>query len=185
MIYSVYVTKKNSFCRPVPCNTSKVFEFVWNLFTTLKGEDTQYCTELIKSFHLLYACVDLAFKNAFFAERRDLLNPQFEYLPSDWTSSSFVMPSEAPCLISYLCKSPSMLTVAMHMKVYELKGMITNLIKNKTLIGDQTNLTELFNREVFEQNFKSITNTYEAQLLNKGDFDERIFLGKPSSLFKN
>ncbi|XP_018580009.1 retinoblastoma-like protein 1 isoform X2 [Anoplophora glabripennis] len=164
--------------RPVPCNTSKVFEFIWNLFITLKGEDSQYCTELIKSFHLLYACIDLAFKNAFFAERRDLLNPQFEGLPSDWTAPSFVMPTEAPCLISYLCKSPSMLTVAMHMKVYELKGMVTNLIKNKTLIADQTNLTGLFNREVFEQNFKNITNTYEALLLNKGDFDERIFLAE-------
>lgn len=73
-----------------------------------------------------------------------------------------------------------MLTVAMHMKVYELKAMITNLIKNKTLIADQANLTGLFSREVFEQNFKNVTNTYEAQLLNKGDFDERIFLGESS-----
>ncbi|KAJ8925433.1 hypothetical protein NQ315_009266 [Exocentrus adspersus] len=164
--------------RPVPCNSAKVFEFIWNLFITLKGGDTQYCTELIKSFHLLYACVDLAFKNALFAERRDLLNPQFELLPSDWTDASFLAPTEAPCLISYLCKSPSMLTVAMHMKVYELKGMITRLIKNKTLAADQKTLTGLFNRDVFEQNFKNVTNTYETQLLNKGDFDERIFLAE-------
>ncbi|KAJ8976412.1 hypothetical protein NQ317_005331 [Molorchus minor] len=130
--------------------------------------------ELIKSYHLLYACIDLAFKNAFMAYREDLLNPEFEMLPSDWGRPHFVMPSEPPCLIGYLCKCSSMLTDAMHMKMYTLKEMILGFIKNNTLAADPINLTGLFSTEVFVLNFKNIVNAYEVQLLKK-DFDERIF----------
>ena len=50
-----------------------------------------------------------------------------------------------------------------------------------TLIGDRDNYTGIFNSAVFDINYKNLTKTYEALFLNKGDFDERIFLGKISS----
>ncbi|XP_023018389.1 retinoblastoma-like protein 1 isoform X2 [Leptinotarsa decemlineata] len=164
--------------RPVSCNTSKVFEFLWNLFITLKGEDSQYSSELIKSYHLLYACLDLAFKNAFLTERRDLLNPQFEGLPSNWNQPDFVVPSEAPCIISYLCKSPSMLTDALHMKTYDMKTLMSTLVLTETVLADRSTFIGFLNRDVFEQNFKNITNTYETRLLSKAEVDERIFLAE-------
>lgn len=158
-----------------------MFEFIWNLFITLKTEDPHYTTELIKSYHLLYACIDLAFKNAFLSERRDLLNPNFECLPAEWNSPTFQVPHEAPCLISYLCKSPSALPEAMHTKVYDLKNLMNSLMKKnnnrKFLSMDPVTFTGLFDKDVFEQNFKSVTSIYETHLLNKIDIDERIFLG--------
>lgn len=90
---------------------------------------------------------------------------------------SYVANRETPCLISYLCKVPSMLTDAMHMKMYVMKNLMSNLIRKKILCIDPVNFTGMFDNEVFEQNFKSITNAYETQILNKIDIDERIFLG--------
>lgn len=155
-----------------------MFEFIWNLFIALKAEDSQYSMELVKSYHLLYACIDLAFKNAFLADRIDLLNPHFELLPNDWCSVSYEAVREAPCVIGYLCKAPSMLTDAMHMKMYVLKHLMANLIGKKDLIIDPVTLTGMFNNEVFEQNYKIITNSYETHILHKIDIDERIFLGE-------
>lgn len=136
--------------------------------------------DLIKSYHLLYTCIDLAFKNAFLADRIDLLNPQFELLPKDWCSMSYEAIREAPCIISYLCKVPSMLTDAMYMKIYALKNLMSSLIRKKVLNIDPVTFTGLFDNDVFEQNFKSITNAYETHILNRIDIDERIFLGKIS-----
>lgn len=169
--------------RPIPCNSSKVFEFVWNLFITLKAEDPQYSMELIKSYHLLYTCIDLAFRNAFLADRIDLLNPQFDLLPKDWNSMSYEAVREAPCIISYLCKVPSMLTDAMHMKMYVMKNLMSSLIRKKVLNIDPVTFTGMFDNDVFEQNFKSVTNAYETHILNKIDIDERIFLGKDIEIF--
>lgn len=166
--------------RPLTCNSLRVFEFIWNLFITLKAEDPQYSTELIKSFHLLYTCIDLAFKNALLADRIDLLNPQFELLPKDWCSMSYEAVREAPCIMSYLCKVPSMLTDAMHMKMYVLKNLMLNLVKKKILCVRSMNFTGMFDNDVFEQNFKSVANGYETHIFNTIDIDERIFLGKVS-----
>lgn len=138
--------------------------------------------ELIKSYHLLYTCIDLAFKNAFLADRIDLLNQNFELLPKDWCSISYEAVREPPCIISYLCKVPSMLTEAMHVKMYVLKNLMSNLIWKKVLSIDPVTFTGLFDNDVFEQNFKSVTNAYETHILNKIDIDERIFLGKTSIL---
>lgn len=55
------------------------------------------------------------------------------------------------------------------------------LIGKKILRADPTTFTGLLDQEVFDINLKSINKEYEAYVLNKGDFDERIFLGK----FKN
>ncbi|XP_050510929.1 retinoblastoma-like protein 1 isoform X2 [Diabrotica virgifera virgifera] len=169
---------RNRKLKPIMCNSSTVFEFVWSLFVTLKSEDQQFGSELVKSYHLMFACIDLAFKNAFLAERRDLLKPNFELLPTDWNEPGFVVPQEAPCLMSYLCKLPSTLTEAMHMKVYDLKKLMGNLITNDILKVDPKDFTGLFDQDTFKDNFKNIKTAYETHLLNTADIDERIFLAE-------
>lgn len=59
------------------CTSAKIFEFIWNLYITIRGEDSSYSNDLVQSYHLLLGICDLAFKNAFMTERRDLLNTQF------------------------------------------------------------------------------------------------------------
>lgn len=63
--------------RNTPCTPARVFEFVWSLFVAIKGEFTGCSDDLVTSFHLLLACIDLAYNNALLADRRDLLNPTF------------------------------------------------------------------------------------------------------------
>lgn len=148
------------------------------LFIILKGEHSQYGTELIKAYHLLYACLDLAFKNALLADRRDLLNPKFEALPTDFSTSTYDVPKEAPCTMPLISKCESMLTETLHLKTYSFKDMIVNLINTNILTADKDSLTGLFDENSFEPNFKNILKMYEARLLQKGDFDERVFVSK-------
>lgn len=148
------------------------------LFVVVKGENSPYSTDLVKAFHLLYACLDLAFKNAFLDDRRDLINPKFEALPDDWTNPAYEVPAEAPCTISYSCKCKSKLTEALHVKLYNFKAMITNLINSNVLNADKETLTGLFDEGAFETNFKNIVKMYETRLQQKGDLDERIYVSK-------
>lgn len=63
--------------RNFPCSVSKVFDFCWTLFITIKGEFPAVADDLVNSHHLLLACCDLIYINALLANRRDLLNPNF------------------------------------------------------------------------------------------------------------
>nr|CAI5843626.1 unnamed protein product [Callosobruchus analis] len=171
--------RKQNFCyRPVQCSSSKIFEFVWNLFITIKMENAEYSTDLVKSYHLLYCCLDLAFRNAFLAERRDVINPNFECLPPDWNSPAFQLPDEVPCTIPFMCKCSTTLTDAMHMKTYTMKMLMSTLVKTKVLQVDPSDFSGMFNADVFDLNYKNITNAYDTHLLNKGYIDERIFLAE-------
>lgn len=145
---------------------------------------------------MLFACCDLAFKNAFLANRRDLLNPDFKGcslysclnfysvnllvgLPSNWSDLDYVVPEEAPCIIDKIAgANSSMETDAKYMKTYHCKIFIMTLFKNGTLQGNENDFSGLFDVAVFDANYKNVNKTYETHLLNKGDFDERIFLGK-------
>lgn len=168
-------TRKN---RQFVCNNAKVFEFIWLLFINLKADESEYSTDLIKAFHLLYCCMDLVFKNAFLNDRRDLLNEHFEGLPEDWTNPAYQVPEDAPCLIDHICKDLSTLTDAKHMKLYTFRDLIRNLMKNGVLAGNPDNLTDMLTYNNFDTNYRNITKAYEAKLLNKGDFDERIFISE-------
>ncbi|CAH1980858.1 unnamed protein product [Acanthoscelides obtectus] len=171
--------RKQNFCyKPVQCNSSKIFEFTWNLFIMLKMENSQYSTDLVKSYHLLHCCLDLVFKNAFLAERRDLINPNFECLPPDWNSPLFRLPEEVPCTIPFMCKCSTTLTDAMHMKTYTMKSLMSTLVKIKVLQVESSDFAGLLNGDVFDMNFKNLTNAYESHLMNKGCIDERIFLAE-------
>ncbi|KAF5271291.1 hypothetical protein FQR65_LT05306 [Abscondita terminalis] len=159
------------------CTSTKVFEFCWTLFTTVKGENPLYSEDIVMSYHLLQACCDLAFKNAFLDDRKDLLNPNFSELPSNWLNPNFVVPNEAPCIINYLCsKHDGIAAEVKYVKEYSWKEHIKELFYKGILHGNEETFTGFFDPANFETNLKNITNAYEEHLLNRGDFDERIFL---------
>lgn len=64
------------------------------------------------------------------------------------------------------------------MKTYHYKTFIMNMFNNGILKGNENDFSGLFDSDTFETNFKNINRAYEAHLLSKLDFDERIFLGK-------
>ncbi|XP_030757073.1 retinoblastoma-like protein 1 [Sitophilus oryzae] len=166
--------------RSIPCTSFKIFEFIWNLYITLKAEEPSCSTELIKSHHLLYCCIDLAFKNIVASERRDLLNTAVteELLTHSIDNRAL---SEVPCLIKHFCND-SVMKDALHMKVYTFKQLVNKSIDNGMLLADDGDFTGIFDQENFDQNFRNVTKTYETYLLSQGDFDERIFLAEHKRL---
>lgn len=163
--------------RAVQCTPSKVFEFVWNLFITVRGEDSTYSNDLVHSYHLLLAICDLAFKNAFLSEKKELINPQFAGLPPEWLTPTFKVPDDAPCIIDLISNTEATVD-AKYIKRYQCKNSLIVLFQNGTLEGNETNLTGLFNGQIFDNNFKNLQKAYDMQLLKKGGFDERIFLAE-------
>lgn len=63
--------------RPVPCTSTKLFEFCWSLFICIKSGISTISDDLVNSYHLLLVCCDLMYSNALIANRKDLLNPDF------------------------------------------------------------------------------------------------------------
>ncbi|XP_017779685.1 PREDICTED: retinoblastoma-like protein 2 [Nicrophorus vespilloides] len=159
------------------CTPLKIFEFTWLLFITVKGKHKQCNNDLVKSLHFILACCDLAFKNAFLSDRRDLLNPAFEGLPSDWNFPGYRVPQKAPCVIEKLWKQLT-LADAEYDKKYNFNKYIKEMFHDGTLQGDGDAFTGLFDPENFESNLNCITKLYEQRILNEGDFDEKIFLGE-------
>ncbi|XP_044265491.1 retinoblastoma-like protein 1 [Tribolium madens] len=162
--------------KPVPSSPLKVFEFCWTLFITIKSEDTNYNNDLVTSCHLLIAICDWAFKNALQANRKDLLNPDFKGLPEDFNQPSYIPPSEAPCVVSILCPSPDIITDLKYIKEYQFKKSIKNYLDQGVLI--ETDQGDILDSSVFDHNYKNIGTVYEKNILNKSDFDERIFLAE-------
>lgn len=156
----------------MPCNSLKLFEFCWTLFITIKDEPN-YNKDVVTLCRLIRAVCDWAFSNAFLANRRDLLNPNFDGLPNDWSSPEYTVPNEAPCIVNILSSNPENIFVK-YIKEYEFKNSIDRFFRQ-----DRKGVKEdFFDVLVFEQNFKNISNAYDTIFLARGDFDERIFLGK-------
>ncbi|XP_044737710.1 retinoblastoma-like protein 1 isoform X3 [Chrysoperla carnea] len=185
IFYDMFVNTSDDTTRPqrsrkprsAPCTSSKVFEFCWTLFIYVKGENPEISADLVNSLHYLLACCDLMFGNAVVSDRRDLLQANFPGLPSDWTSSEYTPPIEPPCVMDALCKRHDAHVLdAKVIKNYSWKQHMKTLIGKKVLRADPTTFTGLLDQEVFDINLKSINKEYEAYVLNKGDFDERIFL---------
>nr|CAD7444289.1 unnamed protein product [Timema bartmani] len=165
--------------RSQPCTPSKVFDFCWTLFVCVKAEFSEISDDLFNSYHLLLACCDMIFANAFMAGRKDLLNPQFPGLPNNYYDDNFNLPSEPPCVIDHLCQKHDGLPVeAKTIKVYTWRNHIRKLFEKKCLRGDLLTLTGILEPNNFEQNCKTINKIYDAYVLNVGDFDERIFLSE-------
>ncbi|OBS58466.1 hypothetical protein A6R68_10431 [Neotoma lepida] len=134
--------------RRIPCSVRDLFNFCWTLFVYTKGNFRMIGDDLVNSYHLLLCCLDLIFANAIMCpNRRDLLNPSFKGLPSDFHAPDFKAAEEPPCIIAVLCDLHDGLLV-------EAKGIKEHYFKPKAV-----------NKE------------YEEYVLTVGDFDERIFLG--------
>lgn len=149
--------------RAVPCNPARVFEFIWHLFVTLKGQYLSCSDDLVTSVHLVFACCDLAFKNAFLANRRDLFNPEFNgsffvyfvlcnifimsfsnRFATKLSDPDYVVPEEAPCIMDKICgTNSSMETEAKYMKTYHCKSFLMSLFNNGTLQGNENDFTGL------------------------------------------
>ncbi|ERL92744.1 hypothetical protein D910_10053 [Dendroctonus ponderosae] len=165
--------------RAIPCTSLKIFEFVWNMFIILKAEEASCSKELINACHLLYCCIDLAFKNVLAAERNDLLNEKVvEELSHCVYMQDGRTTKETPCFVKRFCKYDSVVKEALHMKIYTFKQLVSKLVDSNVLIADEIDFSGIFDPENFDQNYRSIKKAYETHLLSEGDFDERIFMAE-------
>lgn len=166
--------------RNMPCNLPKLLEFTWTLFICVKAEVPDVSDDLVNSYHLLLACCDLIYKNAILADRKDLLNPDFSGLPSNFKDRDY-KPSEPQCIIYHLCqKHDGILMEAKSIKEYCWKIYIRKFFEKKILRGNATDFSELLDSSNFDYNLKAVNKVYEEFVLSVGDFDERIFLGEDS-----
>nr|XP_049701011.1 retinoblastoma-like protein 1 isoform X1 [Helicoverpa armigera] len=162
-----------------PCTTNALFEFTWCLYICVKGEFHKSAHDLVDMYHLLLACLDFVFGNAFMDRRIDLINPAFKGLPSDWLQDDFKLPSTTPCIMSALCEIKNGLLVdAAATKEYCWKPVVKSFFEKQILKGDIEQLNGVLEVGTFDQNLKSLNNLYETYVLSVGEFDERIFLGE-------
>ncbi|XP_032951184.1 retinoblastoma-like protein 1 isoform X2 [Rhinolophus ferrumequinum] len=160
--------------RRSPCSVKDLFNFCWTLFVYTKGNFRMIGDDLVNSYHLLLCCLDLIFANAVICpNRRDLLNPSFKGLPSDFHTATFRAPDEPPCVIAVLCElHDGLLVEAKGIKEHYFKPYISKLFDRKILKGEC-----LLDLSSFTDNSKAVNKEYEEYVLTVGDFDERIFLG--------
>ncbi|KAJ1524171.1 hypothetical protein ONE63_010698 [Megalurothrips usitatus] len=162
-----------------PCTPARVFELTWTLFVSIKVDYPDVRDDLVNSYHMLLACCDLIFANALLADRRDLLNPVFPGLPTDFSSPDYQPPKEAPCIIDKLCESHDGIPLeAKGMKAYFWKIHVKKFFEQRILKGNAENFSGILDVNNFEANLKAINKQYEEHVLNSGDFDERIFLAE-------
>eukprot|EP00057_Strongylocentrotus_purpuratus_P006729 XP_011661203.1 PREDICTED: retinoblastoma-like protein 1 [Strongylocentrotus purpuratus] len=148
-------------------------------FRVPSGNFPAISDDLVNSYHLLLCSLDLMFANAVLANRRDLLNPEFQGLPEGYTSRDYRVPSEAPCIIDKLCEVHDGLVLeAKSINEHYWKPHIQKLIDDEDLEGNLEKLSNILDTNNFESNNKSICKNYEEYVLTIGDFDERIFLDK-------
>ncbi|CAK1550681.1 unnamed protein product [Leptosia nina] len=161
------------------CNTNALFNLTWCLYISVKGEFHNSADDLVDMYHLLLSCLDFMFANAFMADRRDLINPSFKGLPSDWQEDDYVVPNKAPCVISVLCELKDGLAVqASTMKDYSWNRVVKSFFEKGILKGDSEKMLGVLDIGNFDVNVKSLNNLYETYVLSVGEFDERIFLGE-------
>ncbi|XP_026741759.1 retinoblastoma-like protein 2 [Trichoplusia ni] len=162
-----------------PCTTNALYEFTWCLYICVKGEFHKSAHDLVDMYHLLLACLDFVFGNAFMARRIDLINPEFKGLPSDWLKDDFEMPETPPCVISTLCQiKDGLLVDAAATKEYNWKPVLKTFFEKAILKGEMDPPAGVLDIGTFDSNLKSLNNLYETYVLSVGEFDERIFLGE-------
>lgn len=168
--------------KAMPCTPARVFEFCWTLFICIKGAFPDISDDLVNSYHLLLVCCDLIYSNALLANRKDLLNPNFPGLLSNFNDENYTPPQTANCIVSLLCERHEAIAVeAKVIKEYYLKNHINKLFNERVLRGDQSNFSGILEALNFDGNSKAINRVYEQHVLSVGDFDERIFLGHDAS----
>lgn len=162
-----------------PCTPARVFEFCWTLFICIKGAFPDISDDLVNSYHLLLVCCDLIYSNALLANRKDLLNPNFPGLPSNFNDDNYTPPQTPDCIVRLLCeRHEGVFLEAKFIKEYRLNNHINKLFNERILRGDQSNFSGILEALNFDGNSKAINKTYEQHVLSVGDFDERIFLAE-------
>ena len=149
-----------------------MFDFCWGLFVRVKADFPSITDDLVNSFHLLLSCVDHVYANAVLAERKDLLNENFN-IPA-------IKPQETelPCILDQLCRShDGIISEVKSIREHYWKPHLKQFFNKKILKGDPENLSGLLEPNNFELNSKAIRKEYEAYVLSIGEYDERIFLG--------
>ncbi|XP_033326239.2 retinoblastoma-like protein 1 isoform X1 [Megalopta genalis] len=163
--------------KALPCTPARVFEFCWALFICIKGAFPDISDDLVNSYHLLLVCCDLIYSNALLANRKDLLNPNFPGLPTNFNDESYTPPQTANCIVTLLCERHEAIAVeAKVIKEYHLKNHIKKLFDERVLRGDPVYFSGILEALNFDGNNKAINKVYEQHVLSVGDFDERIFL---------
>ncbi|XP_075693649.1 retinoblastoma-like protein 2 isoform X2 [Rhinoderma darwinii] len=164
--------------RRQPCTVSEVFHFCWVLFINAKGNFPMISDDLVNSYHLLLCALDLVFGNALLCpNRRELLNPNFQGLPEDFSSKDFKPPSEPPCIIETLCcLHQGLLLEVKGIKEHFWKPYIHKLFDKKVLKGKSESLTGFLDPGHFADSLKAINKAYEVFVLSAGHLDERVFL---------
>ncbi|RWS02001.1 Retinoblastoma-like protein 1 [Dinothrombium tinctorium] len=159
--------------------SSDIFTFCWTFFVYVKSNFPAISDDLVNSYHLLLACIDFCYSNALVAENaKELLNPDFSELPSDFKNDDFVVNENVPCIISVLCnKWRGIFVDAKGIKEHWWKPHIKRLVEKKVMkCRSSSHLIGFFDPQNFEFNIKQIRTEYDQYVLNIGDFDERIFL---------
>ncbi|KYN00080.1 Retinoblastoma-like protein 1 [Cyphomyrmex costatus] len=165
--------------KAVPCTPTRVFEFCWTLFICIKGAIHDISDDLVNSYHLLLVCCDLIYSNALLSNRKELFNPNFPGLPTNFNDENYNQPQTANCIVNLLCERHDAIAVeAKVIKEYCMKNYINKLFNEKILRGDQSNFSGMLEALNFDGNNKAINKSYEQRMLSVGDFDERIFLAE-------
>ncbi|KAI0238443.1 Retinoblastoma-like protein 1 [Lamellibrachia satsuma] len=164
--------------RRLPCSAEEVFKFCWTMFVMVKGNFPALSDDLVNSYHLLLCCIDWFYTNSLMSNRRDLLNPEFSGLPQKFNDRDYKSPTDVPCVVQLLCdKYEGLVIEAKGIKEHWWKPYIRKLFRREILKGKSENLTGVLDIGNFEANSKTVSHEYEEYVLNRGDFDERIFLG--------
>jgi retinoblastoma-like protein 1 len=166
--------------RKLPCTAKDVYDFCWAFFVRVKTNFSQIREELVSCFHLLLACLDYIYGNSLVANRRELFNPEFPGLPSDFHSRDYKAPTDPGCIVECLYSRNSSqdektVVDVKRIKTHVLKPYVKSLIEKELLKGDKKTLCGILDTAVFDLNKKVVNNDYEDYVHRVGDFDERIF----------
>ena len=63
--------------RIYPVNVPRIFEFCWTLYLCMRSEYPESCSDLVNSYHLLVACLNMAFQNTLAIDKLDFFNTNF------------------------------------------------------------------------------------------------------------
>ncbi|EDW75106.1 uncharacterized protein Dwil_GK19998 [Drosophila willistoni] len=151
------------------CSYIKLDDICWRLFLCAKNQKPATTVDLVTSYNLMICCIDLIYANVLAEKRSDLINPDFEGLPSNWNSPDFR--ARDNCILVYFCE---MSVEAKAMKETLFPKIIASFFQAKTIYGNKDTMLGLLARENCERNLRSLNISYEQYVLSVGELDERI-----------
>uniref|UniRef100_A0A0A9YKF7 Retinoblastoma-like protein 1 n=1 Tax=Lygus hesperus TaxID=30085 RepID=A0A0A9YKF7_LYGHE len=163
-----------------PPSCWRIMDFTWTLFICVKANVNNITDDLVNSYHLLLACIDLVYANVYVSGRKEMLKANISSTPE---KLNFTEISDLPCIIDYLCKTHDGIIVDVKsVKEYCLRKYVKKLFEDKIIRGNDRLLTEVMEFTTFESNMKALGKLYEEYTLSLGGVDERVFLGYSSNM---